>query len=203
MAQLVTAVESLHLHGFMHRDLKLGNIIVQPSGIIKIIDFELSKVRDLTENPIPSINLLYSPPFFYLFQWSFSTFPILVEFRSNSGRRLLLSDATCPYYIYSSAQSKVCIEHPGDVMLRSYFRRTCNEFRDHEHAGTSAYMAPEIGEHKPYGRAVDWWSVGVIFYKLLTGEHPLIHNFLSLSLSVPLKCVSAWKKIFPHIFMYI
>lgn len=68
MAQLVTAVESLHLHGFMHRDLKLGNIIVQPSGIIKIIDFELSKVRDLTENPIPSINLLNSPPFFYLFQ---------------------------------------------------------------------------------------------------------------------------------------
>lgn len=88
-------------------------------------------------------------------------------------------------------------------MLRSYFRRTCNEFRDHEHAGTSAYMAPEIGEHKPYGRAVDWWSVGVIFYKLLTGEHPLIHNFLSLSLCASKMCFRMKKNLPTYIHVYL
>ncbi|OQR80192.1 microtubule-associated serine/threonine-protein kinase 2-like [Tropilaelaps mercedesae] len=109
LAQIVTAVESLHLHGLIHRDMKLGNVIIQPSGIIKIIDFDLCKV---------------------------------------------------------------CIEHAGEMMLKSYFRRTCNEFKDREKAGTEAYIAPEIHDGKPYGRASDWWSVGVIFYKLLTGKLP-------------------------------
>ncbi|EEC19050.1 serine/threonine protein kinase, putative [Ixodes scapularis] len=56
--------------------------------------------------------------------------------------------------------------------MKGYFRRTPFEFRDGESAGTIPYMAPEILKRRPYGRACDWWSTGVVFYKLMTGRVP-------------------------------
>jgi len=38
--------------------------------------------------------------------------------------------------------------------------------------GTKEYVSPEIIQHQPYGQAVDWWAVGVLFYELLTGRPP-------------------------------
>lgn len=38
--------------------------------------------------------------------------------------------------------------------------------------GTLQYMAPEIASGRPYGRAVDWWSLGVLLHVLLTNRFP-------------------------------
>ncbi|KAK8820877.1 hypothetical protein WA556_005191 [Blastocystis sp. ATCC 50177/Nand II] len=40
------------------------------------------------------------------------------------------------------------------------------------YCGTPGYIAPEIALNKPYGPAVDMWSLGVIAYILLCGYHP-------------------------------
>ena len=38
--------------------------------------------------------------------------------------------------------------------------------------GTSEYMAPEMLARNGYGKSVDWWSLGALFFEMLTGKPP-------------------------------
>eukprot|EP00039_Didymoeca_costata_P018962 m.335722 g.335722 ORF g.335722 m.335722 type:complete len:464 (+) comp17661_c0_seq1:76-1467(+) len=38
--------------------------------------------------------------------------------------------------------------------------------------GTPEYLAPEVLEDNDYGRAVDWWGVGVVMYEMVCGHLP-------------------------------
>ena len=51
--QLINGLENIHHHGICHRDLKFGNLLINSSDILKIIDFGLSNYYD-------NINLLSS-----------------------------------------------------------------------------------------------------------------------------------------------
>ena len=42
--------------------------------------------------------------------------------------------------------------------------------------GTLAYFAPEIANRKPYGKAVDCWSLGVTAFVMLSGTMPFVSS---------------------------
>ncbi len=42
--------------------------------------------------------------------------------------------------------------------------------------GTPEYLAPEILESKGHGKAVDWWSLGILVSEMLTGKSPFYHK---------------------------
>ncbi|KAI6226371.1 Serine/threonine-protein kinase sgk-1 [Aphelenchoides fujianensis] len=38
--------------------------------------------------------------------------------------------------------------------------------------GTPEYLAPEVVQKKPYGHAVDWWTLGAVLYEMMFGLPP-------------------------------
>lgn len=50
-AEVIAALEYLHLMGFIYRDLKPENILLHQSGHIMLSDFDLSKQSNLNQNP--------------------------------------------------------------------------------------------------------------------------------------------------------
>ena len=56
--------------------------------------------------------------------------------------------------------------------------------------GTPDYIAPEVFAQTGYTKAVDWWSVGVIFFEMIVGYPP----FFSEDPSVTCQKIMQWKK---------
>ncbi|KAI8848828.1 kinase-like domain-containing protein [Chytridium lagenaria] len=53
------------------------------------------------------------------------------------------------------------------------------------YCGTPDYMAPEILSENKYGRAVDWWSYGVLIYVMLVGRRDILDLILSDAIEYP------------------
>lgn len=64
-AQIVLAVQELHGNGYVHRDLKSGNILVNRAGKATVIDFGLSKrlARDEGDDSLIRANSLCGTPY--------------------------------------------------------------------------------------------------------------------------------------------
>jgi protein kinase A len=42
--------------------------------------------------------------------------------------------------------------------------------------GTPEYIAPEVLLNKGHGKGVDWWTLGILIYEMLTGEPPFVDD---------------------------
>lgn len=56
LRQLAAALEHAHKRGIVHRDIKPGNVLVTPSGQVKVTDFGIAQTRDGSALPDESVS---------------------------------------------------------------------------------------------------------------------------------------------------
>jgi Flp pilus assembly protein TadD len=98
--QTALGLSAAHKHRITHRDIKPANMIVTEEGVVKVLDFGIAKLKDLTD---------------------------------------LTKDGVLP--------------------------------------GTVAYMSPEQARSEHVDHRTDIWSLGIVFYEMLTGHRPFESEF--------------------------
>lgn len=102
----------------------------------------------------------------------------------------------------------ILLKKVGDVALLADFGlskvMTARDGRTKTICGTIQYMAPELLNDEPYGQAIDWWSLGVMTYVMLTGRYPFSTGVDSLKYDcsasdrvIMYKRISAAMLVFP------
>ncbi|XP_027354907.1 serine/threonine-protein kinase D6PKL1-like [Abrus precatorius] len=197
VAEVLLALEYLHMLGVVYRDLKPENILVREDGHIMLTDFDLSLrcsvnpmlVKSYSPDADPTKNMFSScseascmHPFCLQPNWQVSCFtPILLSAGAKS--RNIKADIAAQV----GPLPQLVVE-PTSARSNSF-------------VGTYEYLAPEIIKGQGHGSSVDWWTLGVFLFELLYGKTPFkgptnedtLANVVSQSLKFPITPIISFR----------
>ncbi|TPX73530.1 hypothetical protein CcCBS67573_g05208 [Chytriomyces confervae] len=69
------------------------------------------------------------------------------------------------------------IDSRGHIRVTDFgFAKHLEEDETHTLCGTPDYLAPEVIQAKGYGKAVDWWALGILIYEMIAGHPPFFDD---------------------------
>ncbi|TKY60200.1 kinase PINOID [Spatholobus suberectus] len=149
-AEVLVALEYLHMLGIIYRDLKPENVLVRSDGHIMLSDFDLSLCSDAIP-AVESSDSLHDPS------------PTALPYtRSHS----FISPFSCFSNRVFRSRDIRGIEPNRLFVAEPVSARSCS------FVGTHEYVSPEVAAGGSHGNAVDWWSFGVFIYELIYGRTP-------------------------------
>ncbi|CAA0814024.1 Serine/threonine-protein kinase D6PKL2 [Striga hermonthica] len=169
VAEVLLALEYLHMLGIVYRDLKPENVLVREDGHIMLSDFDLSLRCTVSPTLIKSSSTLDPDPArrnpVYCIQPTCIQPPSCVGPTTCFGPRLFSGRSK-----KDRKPSKNEIGNQVSPLPELIAEPT--EARSMSFVGTHEYLAPEIIKGEGHGSAVDWWTFGIFLYELLFGKTP-------------------------------
>ncbi|XP_073281312.1 protein kinase PINOID [Primulina huaijiensis] len=148
-AEVLVALEYLHMLGIIYRDLKPENVLVRSDGHIMLTDFDLS----LCSAAVPAVE---SP--------KFSSDAVSSPKTSRSPR--LLTPFSCISNHFFRSKKIQTLEANRLFVAEPVAARSCS------FVGTHEYVSPEVAYGTSHGNAVDWWALGIFIYEMIYGRTP-------------------------------
>ncbi|KAF8914633.1 kinase-like domain-containing protein [Mucidula mucida] len=144
MAECVLAIEAVHKLGFIHRDIKPDNILIDKDGHVKLSDFGLSTG--------------------FHKQHDSSYYQHLMESATTKGQT---AKAAARNSVMVNSINLTMTSKEQIATWKANRRKLA-----YSTVGTPDYIAPEIFMQKGYGKECDWWSMGAIMFESLVGYPP-------------------------------
>ncbi|ESQ40272.1 hypothetical protein EUTSA_v10012602mg [Eutrema salsugineum] len=171
VAEVLLALEYLHMLGVIYRDLKPENILVRDDGHIMVTDFDLSLRCTVSPTLLNSSSPLHGDA-------------MRLSSGSRTGSNCIEPSCFRPKLSRGSGNKKKAKQHR--VMMKKLKKSDLiarfkslpqlvaepTDARSNSFVGTHEYLAPEIIKGEGHGAAVDWWTFGIFLYELLYGKTP-------------------------------
>ncbi|XP_027329258.1 serine/threonine-protein kinase D6PKL2-like [Abrus precatorius] len=172
VAEVLLALEYLHMLGVVYRDLKPENVLVREDGHIMLSDFDLS-LRCAVSPTLVKTSFTDSDPLrknpVYCAQ------PACIE-PPSCIQPSCVAPTTCfsprLFSSKSKKERKPKTEIGNQVSPLPELIAEPTDARSMSFVGTHEYLAPEIIKGEGHGSAVDWWTFGIFLYELLFGKTP-------------------------------
>ncbi|KAL6574960.1 hypothetical protein OROMI_012245 [Orobanche minor] len=167
VAEVLLALEYLHMLGIIYRDLKPENILVREDGHIMLTDFDLSLRCSVNPTLVKSSALSIEPP---RMSGPCAGSNCIDPFCTGPSCQV---SCFSPRILPASARARK-LKTEAAVKARSLPQLVAepSEARSNSFVGTHEYLAPEIIKGEGHGSAVDWWMFGILLYELLYGRTP-------------------------------
>lgn len=171
VAEVLLALEYLHMLGIVYRDLKPENVLVREDGHIMLSDFDLSLRCTVSPTLVKSSSLETEPlrknPV-YCVQ------PACIEPSCIQPSCVVPTTCFTPRLFSSKSKKerKPKNEIGNQVSPLPELIAEPTGARSMSFVGTHEYLAPEIIKGEGHGSAVDWWTFGIFLYELLFGKTP-------------------------------